>query len=190
MAGETSWQTDAALMSRVRAGDRQACRTLIEAHLDHMYGLAHRMLRDAAEAEDIVQEAFLRLWRQAERWRAEARISTWLYRVVHNLCIDRLRRSKRLVDDEKIFESLESNEPNPFDMREQLQTQAAVNDAIAALPDRQRVAITLAYHQELSNREAAEVMEISVEALESLLARGRRALKKQLVPRREELMGG
>ena len=190
MAGKTSWQTDAALMSRVGAGDRQACRTLIETHLDSMYGLAQRMLRDAGEAEDVVQEAFFRLWRQGERWRAEAQISTWLYRVVYNQCIDRLRRSKRMVDDEKIFETLQSDAPNPLELREQMQTRDAVNDAIANLPDRQRAAITLVYHQELSNKQAAQAMEISVDALESLLARGRRALKNQLSPRREEIMGG
>ena len=91
---------DAALLAGAVAGDQRAWRHVSDAHLDPVYGLARRMLRDAAEAEDVAQEAFLRLWQAAPRWRPEARIGTWLYRVTHNLCIDRLRRRRGVALDE------------------------------------------------------------------------------------------
>ncbi len=190
MTDSAAWRADADLMQRVSEGERAACRRLVEDHLDHMFGLAHRMLDNRAEAEEVTQDAFLKLWRQAGEWRAEARIGTWLYRVVHNLCIDRLRRRKPQVDDDRVWDSLASDDPSPLELREGEQTRAAVNAAIAALPERQRTAITLVYHQELSNKQAAEIMAVSIEALESLLARGRRGLKTHLAPRRAELMDG
>ena len=91
---------DADLLKSAAAGSMRACRTLVDGHLKLMLGLAYQMLGDVTEAEDIAQEAFLRLWKQAPFWRADAKISVWLYRVVYNLCIDRLRKTKRMSGED------------------------------------------------------------------------------------------
>ncbi len=180
-------QADAELMRRVAGGDDAACRQLVVQHASQMLGLAHRMLGDQAFSEDVVQEAFLRLWRQARRWRPDARVATWLYRVVHNLCIDELRTRRKLSDEEPPDRADTADGPMMIEHRGQVARQ--VNAAIADLPPRQRAAITLVYHQEMSNIEAAAVMDVTVEALESLLVRARRKLRQQLMVKKEDLVG-
>ena len=178
---------DAELMKQVAAGDQSACRSLVEQHLRGLVGLSYRMLSDMAAAEDVAQETFLRLWRTANRWKPEARISTWLYHVAHNVAIDEIRRRGHMSDQE----APDTPDPSANQYAAQHQTQVAdqVEAALVQLPVRQRTAITLVHHQELSNIEAAEIMEISVDALESLLARGRRKLKELLIDRRRDLVG-
>lgn len=187
VAARDDRQADAALMRQVAGGDRVASRRLVERHAPKLFGLAYRMLRDRALAEDVVQEAFLRLWRQADRWRPDARIQTWMYRVVHNLCIDELRARKRLSDEDP------PDRPDPADgplaTEHKGQVTMQVNAAILDLPPRQRAAVTLVYHQELSNISAAEIMGVTVEALESLLVRARRNLRKKLATKKEDLTG-
>ena len=142
--------------------------------------------RDPAEAEDVVQEAMLRLWRAAPDWRqGEAQVSTWLYRVVSNLCIDLLRRRRGVGLDEVA----EPPDDRPgAEARMQTKARAdALQQALATLPDRQRQAVVLRHIEGLGNPEIAEVMEISVEAVESLTARGKRALAAELSARKEEL---
>ncbi len=174
-------------MRQVAGDEKLACRRLVERHASRMFGLAYRMLGDAALAEDVVQEAFLRLWRQARRWRPEARVSTWLYRVVHNLCIDELRARRKLSDEEP------PDRPDPADgpmaIEHKGQVAKHVNAAISDLPPRQRAAVTLVYHQEMTNIEAAEVMGVTIDALESLLVRARRGLRHRLTARKEDLTG-
>ncbi len=179
--------TDAELMARVAAGDQGACRQLVDQNLGRVVGLAARMLGDRGAAEDVAQEAFLRLWRQSRSWRPDGRIATWLHRVAHNLCIDQLRSRRRLDPGEPP----EQADPaaGPAALHQRRQVAAAVEAAIAQLPERQRTAITLVHHQELSNIDAAEIMSVSVEALESLLARGRRTLRARLGGRKAELLG-
>jgi RNA polymerase sigma-70 factor (ECF subfamily) len=143
------------------------------------------MLGDAAEAEDVTQEAMLRLWRIAPRWEDRAAVATWLYRVASNLCLDRLRARRRLSDDAVPEQADES-----AGVLARLQADdraAALHQALAMLPERQRLAIVLRHFEELSNPEIAEMLELSVEAVESLLARGRRTLAAALAGRREEL---
>lgn len=180
-------QADAALVARVGAGDSAACRRIVDAHLGRVAGFAWRMLGDGAEAEDVAQEAFLRLWRTAPRWRPEARIGTWLHRVAHNLCVDRLRRRGPAADTE--VGEIADPSVGPGAHRHRADIARAVDVALAALPERQRAAIVLVHYQDLGNIEAACAMEISVEALESLLSRGRRALRESLRDRRDDLMG-
>ena len=180
-------QSDGALMLQVARGDQMAFRGLVDDQGAKLFGLAYRMLVDRALAEDVVQEAFLRLWRQADRWRPEARLSTWLYRVVYNLCVDELRARQRLSDEEPPDRADPTDGPLVAKQREQ--TAEQVNAAISALPLRQRVALTLVYHQELNNSDAAKVMDVTVEALESLLVRGRRKLRQELFSRKEDLIG-
>ncbi|WP_020592993.1 RNA polymerase sigma factor [Kiloniella laminariae] len=182
-------EEDARLMSRVTQGDPFACRNLVQHHTGPLVGLALRMTGNRQEAEDIAQEAFVRLWKQSPDWLPQARISTWLYRVVHNLAIDAIRRSKRqnTTSDEK----MEFEDPAP-DQQQRIQQRdlaIKVETAISQLPERQRTAITLVHHRDMSNKEAASVMDISVDALESLLARGRRSLKATLEQHRHDLLG-
>jgi RNA polymerase sigma-70 factor (ECF subfamily) len=137
------------------------------------------MLGDAAEAEDVAQEAFLRVWRQAPRWRpGAAKFDTWLHRVALNLCYDRLRRRREIATAEP--PDVADPSPGPDRGLDAQDTGARVAAALAALPDRQREAIVLCHYQELGNIEAAAVMGVSVEAVESLLGRGRRALRAAL----------
>ena len=187
MTGSARATSDARLLRRAAAGDAAACRTLVDRHLAPLVGFAARMLGDAAAAEDVAQEAFLRLWRQAGSWRAEAAIATWLHRVAHNLCIDQLRRRREVSGD--TVPEIADPAAGPQAAQQRRQVAAIVDAAIAALPDRQRAAITLVHHLEFGNIAAAEVMEVSVEALESLLARGRRSLRERLADERLDLMG-
>ncbi len=186
-AGPDPVQADAVLIARVGDGDSTAWRALVDAHLGRIHGFAWRMLGDAGEAEDVAQEAFIQLWRQAARWRAEARAGTWLHRVAHNLCIDRLRRRREIPGD-AVPEQADPA-PDPMVARHRGQVAGAIQAALAGLPERQRAAIALVHYQELGNIEAAAVMEISVEALESLLSRGRRGLRERLADMRDDLMG-
>lgn len=180
-------KSDAALMRRVSAGDAVASREIVELYLNRIVAYAYKMLRDASEAEDVAQEVFLRLWRNADRWRPEAPVANWLHKVAYNLCIDRLRKQST-VNIEKIPEPADGS-ASPAKVLHQVQMAEAVTAAIDQLPERQRFAIQLVHQQEMSNIETAEIMEISVEAVESLLARGRRGLKKTLVALRPDLEG-
>lgn len=170
---------DADLLARIGRGEQQAARAIVDRKLPRLIALATRMLGDAGEAEDVAQETFVRLWRQASRWRrGEAKVDTWLHRVALNQCYDRLRRRRPQPQPDPGDGPAHAPPPDrPLDARE---TTLHVAEALQSLPDRQREAIILHYYQELSNVEAATVMEISVEALESLLARARRALRARL----------
>lgn len=179
--------SDAELLRRASGGDTQAARRLTDLYLSGAYALALRMLGDSAAAEDVAQESFLRLWRQSADWRAEARVSTWLYRVAHNLCIDRLRQRKRTGELGDTV--VEDGAVSAVALRQRRQVATIVDLAIQSLPERQRTAITLVHFQELGNIEAAEVMDISIHALESLLARGRRTLKAELADQKTALLG-
>jgi len=167
---------DAALVERVGRGDAAATRLLVAAKLPRVLALAARMLRDTAAAEDVAQEAFLRAWRMAGAWQpGRARFDTWLHTVVLNLCRDRLRR-RREVTGETVPEPVD---PAPDGEAALLKAERGrqVAAAIAALPERQREAILLVHFQDLSGAETAAALGVSVEALESLLARGRRGLR-------------
>jgi RNA polymerase sigma-70 factor (ECF subfamily) len=170
---------DAELVAQVGKRDPAAVRTLIARKLPRLLALAVRMLGDRMEAEDVAQEAFLRIWQHAPRWReGEARFDTWLHRVALNLCHDRLRKQRHEPADELP----EAADPGPLpDARLEARARdARVQAALAGLPARQREALVLNYYQELSNLEAASLMGITVDALESLLARARRNLRAQL----------
>lgn len=167
---------DEALLERIVRGDRNAVALLVSRKLPKLLSLARRLLGDASEAEDVAQETLVRTWKQAGNWvPGKARIDTWMHRVALNLCYDRLRRRRDTVNSDDV-EIVDTAISAPMQI-EQAQSAKRLQAALAALPERQRVAITLCYYQEMSNIEAAELMEVSVEALESLLARARRALR-------------
>ncbi|MDE1173890.1 MAG: RNA polymerase sigma factor [Parvibaculaceae bacterium] len=168
--------SDDALLNLVGAGDQKACEVLMRRHLGRTLAVARRMLGNGADAEEIAQEVFLRVWTHAGRWEpGKAALSTWLHRVAMNLCLDRLRR-KGMVDIDAIPEPV-SEEPGPHENLERSDLARQIDVALQALPARQRAAITLVHYQGLSNIEAAGILEVTVEAVESLLARGRRQLK-------------
>ena len=148
------------------------------------------MLGDPREAEDIAQEAFLRLVNKAPRWDPDggAKLKTWLYRVVVNLCIDR-KRKHLPVPLEELPELPDLAEGGPADRDRGLDIKYAVRAALDALPPRQRSAVVLNYYQGFTNREAGELLGVSAEAVESLLARARRALKSRLKDAKHELIG-
>jgi RNA polymerase sigma-70 factor (ECF subfamily) len=174
------------LVIRAGRGDAAAAQALVARKLPRVLALARRMLGDAAEAEDVAQEAMLRVWRHAPGWRpGKARFDTWLHRVALNLCYDRLRRRR----EQPTAEPPEQTDPGfaPDRGLHAADVGRQVGRALQALPPRQREAVVLCHYQELGNIEAAEIMEVSVEALESLLSRGRRSLRAALSDLRSEL---
>jgi len=182
--------SDAALLVLYAEGDQAAARTLTARHAPRVFALARRMLGETAEAEDVTQETMLRLWKIAPDWEADrAALATWLYRVASNLCIDRLRRRRqpgRAPGGDAIPEVADER-PGPEHRREARDRAAALGEALAALPERQRLAVVLRHLEERSNPEIAAILDASVEAVESLLARARRDLAARLAPRRAEL---
>ncbi|WP_417246973.1 RNA polymerase sigma factor [Celeribacter sp.] len=178
--------SDEALLIAFGNGDRAAAQALTMRLTPKMLGYAGRFLKDRAEAEDVAQEAMLRLWKIAPDWRqGEAKVSTWLYRVVTNLCTDRLRKKRGKGLDE--IAEPEDGRPSQEAVMMQRQRVDALQAALDDLPERQREAVVLRHIEGLGNPEIAEILDISVEAVESLTARGKRALAKALASQREIL---
>lgn len=163
-------------MRQIAAGDVPAYRALCDRFLTPVVRFSQRLLGDATEAEDVAQETFLRVWKSADRYVPTAAVSTWIFRIAHNLCIDRLRRRKQTSDRISQLDS----EDRPSLLLDRKEVASEVEQALSELPDRQRAALVLVHYEGQSQTEAAQVLEISVEALESLLARGRRTLRKRL----------
>jgi RNA polymerase sigma-70 factor (ECF subfamily) len=170
--------TDGALLAAAAAGDAKAFAALVERHYDIVYRVVWRVTSGHADTEDIVQEAFLKLWNNPSQVRQEAALRGWLMRVGTNLAIDRARRKQASnIDDQP---EIAASGPDALDQVLGDRSANDINSALARLPERQRLALSLVYFENMSNIEAAKAMEISVDAIESLLARGRRALKADL----------
>ncbi|WP_121062086.1 RNA polymerase sigma factor [Chachezhania antarctica] len=180
--------SDDVLLAQFARGDDRAAKELAARHLPRVLSVAVRVLGDRAEAEDVAQEALLRLWRIAPDWEPDrAKVSTWLYRVAMNLCIDRKRRARGgTVDIDAVPEPMDPAPGAPEAMQAKAR-QAALDAALQALPDRQRQAVVLRHIEGLANPQIAEIMGLGVEAVESLTARGKRGLKAALAGRRGEL---
>jgi RNA polymerase sigma-70 factor (ECF subfamily) len=179
---------ETALVQRACRGDREAFRTLTERHLASVVGISRRMLHDDSEAEDVAQETFLRLWRLGATLEIGSHgVRPWLRRVASNLCIDRMRGRQRVSVVEELPEVPDA--PRQLAGLEASETQRRVDEALKALPDRQRQALVLFHFEGMSQVEVGEVMGISDEAVESLLARARRQLKTALQSEWRELIG-
>ncbi len=178
--------SDDVLLGQFALGDAAAARVLTDRLGPRSFSVALRMLGSRAEAEDVTQEAMMRLWKVAPEWvSGPAKVSTWLYRVTMNLCVDYLRKQKpdRLAE-------IPEPEDGQASVAERMQDDArkdALQLALSQLPERQRQAVVLRHIEELPNPEIAGIMGISVEAVESLTARGKRALTGILAGRRDEL---
>lgn len=178
---------NAALLAAYLAGDVHAAAALTRAVTPMIYALAMRMLGEQAAAEDVTQDAMLRLWRHAPKWEyGRAKISTWLYRVASNLCTDRLRARRDFVQPDAVAEVM-SDDPSAADALQAQARASALRDGIAQLPERQAKAVALRHLSNLTNPEIAEIMECKVEAVESLLARGKRQLAAVLAPQKDAL---
>ena len=175
-------QSDAAAMARVAEGDTSAFTLLVRRHSPALYRVGMRMLGDSHEAEDVVQECFVRLWQQAPRWRASgAGLVGWLYRAAMNLCFDRFRKFRVVTADS--LPELADGALLADGLIEADEARHAVIRALADLPERYRAALVLCYYEGLSNALAAEVLELNVKAMESLLFRARKQLRELLEAR-------
>ena len=170
---------DCELLDRLGANDEAAFRCLVERHIDRAYAIALRILGSRADAEDVVQDTFLKIWTRRGEWQqGRAKFSTWLYRVVTNRCID-LRRRPRTEDVEAVPEPADK-QPDAVSAMQRSEVFNMLEEAMNLLPEQQRIAVILSYHEDMSNAEIAEVMETTIAAVESLLKRGRQHLKKIL----------
>ena len=184
-------EEEAALVRRVAEGDRTAFHSLVLRHQRALSGFARRMLFDADAADDVVQETLLRLWTRAESYDpTAARLTTWLHRVARNLCVDMQRRGARVSPLPEGWDGSDGQSDGRGDSRQDSDGPDAalaaadraqrIQIALAGLPERQRSALLLCHYQGLSNRQAAEVLGLGVEALESLLSRARRRLRQDM----------
>ncbi len=181
-------RADEDLLAAYATGDAAAARALTARLAPRVLAHAYRLLGgDRAEAEDVTQEALLRLWRVAPDWRTgEAKVTTWLYRVTANLCIDRMRKRRTGPDIDAVPE-IADEAPSAAERIQQSARADALQTALNQLPERQKQAVVLRHLDGLSNPEIAQIMDIGARAVESLTARGKRALEALLAGRRAEL---
>ncbi len=182
-----SGDDDAALMQKISCGDSRAFEKLVHRHLPRSVRMAARITGSSAEAEDAVQEAFIRVWKHAAEWEsphtAGAQFSTWFYRIVLNLCIDHKR--KRIFTPLEEISEPDDGRDNAEASLQRHELSERVRGAIDTLPDRQRAAFVLCFYEECSNKEAASILGVSVKALESLLVRARKSLHDKLLPEKQ-----
>jgi RNA polymerase sigma-70 factor (ECF subfamily) len=170
---------DEELLNRLALNDEAAFRTLVERHIDRAFGIALRIIGSRADAEDVVQDTMLKVWTHRGRWQhGRAKFSTWLYRVVTNRCID-LHRRPRTDNVDAVPEPADA-QPDVVSTMQRDEVTHMLEDAMRRLPEQQRVAVILSYHENMSNGEIAEVMDTTVAAVESLLKRGRQQLRDLL----------
>ncbi len=178
---------DFALMQRIGAGDHLAFRELVERHQNAVVGTVAKMLGNSSDAEDISQQVFLRIWRHAKRYRPDAKFTTYLFTITRNLVFNESRRRSRKKEvsvnereEEDHQQIAESVDRQPDSEMLQMELQRAVDAAINELPETQRMAVVLRRYEQLSYEEIAQVLELSVPAVKSLLFRARTTLRDAL----------
>ena len=170
---------DEDLLRRLACNEEAAFRELVERHIDRAFGIALRIVGSRADAEDVVQDTLLKVWTHRGQWQhGRAKFSTWLYRVVTNRCID-LRRQPRTDNVDAVPEPVDG-QPDAVSTMQRNEVTRMLETAMQRLPEQQRVAVILSYHENMSNGEIAEVMDTTVAAVESLLKRGRQQLRELL----------
>jgi len=168
-------------MARVQRRDQQAFTRLLDRHLVSLQRFLQRLTGNAADADEVAQEAFLRIWSHASRWQSDrVRFTTWLYRIARNVAIDRHRKHRETTTDD--LSMIVDDAPETATIIDGERRQRLLRNAVEQLPERQRTALVLCHFDGLSNQDAAAVLEVSVDALESLLSRARRTLKMTLLP--------
>ncbi|MDD3371744.1 MAG: sigma-70 family RNA polymerase sigma factor [Alphaproteobacteria bacterium] len=170
---------DHELMRRTACGDLCAYRELVDKHLNRGVKVAERMLGNRQDAEDVMQETCLKIWKEAPRWRPEAKFTTWLYRVLLNACLDRKRRAAPVMTDN--LEGIFDTQPLAEDILIWKERSDQVKCALQLLPERQRAALVLNYYEEQSNQDAADAMGIALGAYQQLLFRARQKMKDYLL---------
>ena len=178
--------TDADLLVRTSVRDDAAFSILVDRHFPVVHRVVWRMMNGHVDAEDVAQEAFLRLWRDPSQVREGAALRGWLMRVATNLVTDRFRTRPMQTMDEN-FEVADGRD-TAEEQIDRSRAVAAIDAAVASLPQRQKLALTLVHFEHMTNISAAAIMELSVDALESLLARARRSLKDQLAANKTALL--
>ncbi len=184
MVADLSNITDEDLMARVRNADHEAFAVLVNRHTEMFYSAAYRMCGHQNDAEDIVQDAFLKLWNNPKLWDASrgAKFTTWFYRVVTNQAIDFIRKKKHKFGGD-LPDHVECDRDNQQDIMESEEQNEIIEQVIQSLPDRQKIALNLCFYEGLTNKDAAEIMGVGVKALESLLMRAKAGVRDRLCRR-------
>jgi RNA polymerase sigma-70 factor, ECF subfamily len=171
---------DGELLAAVKEGSHPAFAELVKRHTDRFYRLAFRYLQNKAAAEDVVQDAFLKLWEDPSRWQADknTKFTTWFYRVVVNLCLDWRKRKRPLELNEELALIDQRETADQAMLRNE--EQRVLEKEIALLPERQRMALSLCFGEGLSNQDAAEVMGLNLKALQSLIMRAKTTLRERM----------
>jgi len=173
-------KSDRELLALVREGNHQAFAELVQRHTGRFYRLAYRYVQNRETAEDVVQDAFLKLWENPTIWRPQRsnKFTTWFYRIVVNLCLDWQKKKRPMPLDEAL--PVADDAETVDETMTRIQAQKLLEKEIAALPERQRMALNLCFDEELSNQEAAEAMGLNLKALQSLIMRAKTTLRERL----------
>lgn len=180
MGPHLSHLEDESLILQIKEGKHQAFVEIVNRHARRFYSIAYRLVFNKDEAEDIVQEAFLKLWDKPELWdqSRHVKFTTWFYKVVTNLCIDHNKKKKPLPLSDNL--PIRDEQPQQDALLDHQQKQALLDNLIQELPERQQLAINLCFYEGLSNKEAAEVMGVKIKVLQSLIMRAKTALKEKV----------
>lgn len=182
---ERAEPSDESLVAAVARGEERALELLVRRHGGWAARFAERLTGNAAMAEEVVQNGFLKIWQKSASWEGRSQFSTWFYRVLHNLAIDQLRA--RRTDHDELDDTLQDDRAGPQRLAERDQRDARVRAALAALPERQRLAIVLSHYEGCSQAEAAAILGVGEGALESLLSRARASLRVALHDERGDM---
>ncbi len=179
--------SDESLMELIRGGDHEAFSLLVMRYTKMFYSAAYRICPDIDDAEDIVQAAFLKLWRRPQIWDSSrgVKFSTWFYRIVTNQAIDHIRK-KKISNGADMLDRIKDEAVSQHEALEISEQQAMLESAIQSLPERQKIALNLCFYEGLSNKDAADVLGVGVKALESLLMRAKSGLRDKLLSKKEE----